>query len=150
SAVWKELNKLEKISILTSKRQGNSKTYRVNPQCPIAPELSSMVLKTSGVGAAIAHKLNRLGRIIEAYIYGSYASGTADENSDIDLMVIGEVNLEEFSLIISEAEKELNRPINYVIFSEAEWNGKLARKEPFAVNVNQSPKIFLIGGEYAL
>ncbi|MCL4559243.1 MAG: winged helix-turn-helix domain-containing protein, partial [Chloroflexi bacterium] len=43
SAVWKELNKLEKISILTSKRQGNSKTYRVNPQCPIAPELSSIL-----------------------------------------------------------------------------------------------------------
>ncbi len=150
SAVWKELNRLEGSGILQSQQRGNAKAYQVNLACPIAPELRSIVLKTEGIGEILRKRLRELGRIKESFIYGSYASGTADERSDIDLMVIGEVDLEEFSSLIAEEEKALNRPINYVIFSEKEWNEKIANEEPFVVNVNQSPKIMLVGGENAL
>jgi predicted nucleotidyltransferase len=97
----------------------------VNSACPITPELRSIVLKTEGVGAMIQIQLYEMGKVKEAYIYGTYASGEADENSDIDLMIIGVVNLEELASLITEMEKELNLPINYIIFSEQEWNEKL-------------------------
>jgi predicted nucleotidyltransferase len=146
SVIWKELNRLERLGILTRKPIGNSKAYQVNPECPIAPELRSIIMKTEGLGSVIRKKLNELGNLKEAYIYGSFASGEANEHSDIDLMVLGEVNLEGLARLVAEAEKELNRPINYVIFSEKEWEDKLAKEEPFAVNVEQSPKIMLVGG----
>jgi predicted nucleotidyltransferase len=150
SAVWKELNRLEGVGLLTSQQRGNTKDYQVNTASPIAPELRSIVIKTEGIGDVIRNRLNELGKIQKAFIYGSYASGMADQNSDIDLMVIGDVNLEEFAQIISEEEKELNRALNYVIYSQEEWDEKLAKEEPFAVNVKQSPKIMLVGGEDAL
>jgi predicted nucleotidyltransferase len=150
SAVWKELNRLEGIGILVSEQKGNAKAYRVNPTCPIEPELRSIVMKTEGVSGLLKEKLSTMENVKKAFIYGSVASGKADRYSDIDLMVIGEINLEELSSLVSEAEKELNRPVNYVIFSEQEWQDKLAKDEPFAVNVENSTKILLVGGEDAV
>ena len=150
SAVWKELNRLEGLGILASEQKGNAKAYQVDPACPVAPELRSLVLKTEGIGAAIRQKLLERDTVKEAFIYGSYVAGEADQQSDIDLMIIGEVNLEDLAPIITAAEQELNRPVNYVIYSQQEWNDKLANQEPFAMNVNQSPKIMLVGDENAL
>jgi predicted nucleotidyltransferase len=150
SAVWKELNRLEESGILKSEPRGNAKSYRVDPACPIESELRSMILKTEGIGGVLREKFGALGNVKKAFIYGSFASGEADERSDIDLMVIGEINLEELADLIAEAEKELNRPINYVIYSEKEWGDKLANQDPFAENVDHSKKIMLIGGENAI
>jgi len=150
SAVWRELARLEASGILISEPRGNSKTYQVNLGCPITPELRSMILKSSGFATVIRDKLRELGRVQTAFVYGSYASGEADARSDMDLMIIGEVDLTRLANLIAELEKELNRPINYVIFSEQEWNEKRAQQEPFAANVDRSPKVMIMGGDNAL
>jgi len=49
SAVWKELNRLEKLGILRSEKKGNAKAYSADPTCPILSELRSIVLKTEGI-----------------------------------------------------------------------------------------------------
>jgi len=150
SAVWKELVRLEGLGILSGEQRGNSKDYQVNESSPIAPELRSIVLKTEGAGKVIREKLQEMGSVKEAFIYGSYASGEADTRSDLDLMIIGEIDLDRLAPVITELEKELNRPINYAIYSEDEWNEKSAVKDPFWENVTSSPKIRLIGGDHAL
>jgi predicted nucleotidyltransferase len=150
SAVWKELVRLEGLGILVGERRGNSKDYQVNEACSIAPELRSIVLKTEGVGIAIEEKLQEMGGVKSAFIFGSYASGEADARSDLDLMIIGEVNLDQLAPVISDLEKELNRQINYVIYAEEEWKEKATVKDTFWENVNNSPKIMLIGGDHAL
>jgi predicted nucleotidyltransferase len=150
SAVWKELVRLKKLGILKSDQKGNSKAYQVNSACPIAPELRSIILKTEGVGVMVQRRLGELGTVKEAFIYGSYASGEADERSDLDLMIIGKADLEQLSTVIADLEKELNQSINYIIFSEEEWREKLANEDAFALNVNQAPKIILVGGDHAL
>jgi predicted nucleotidyltransferase len=150
SAVWKELVRLETAGILTSDQRGNAKDYQVNPACSIAPELGAIVLKTEGVGAVIKEKLQEMGRIEDAFIYGSFASGEADASSDLDLMIIGEANLDQLAPIISALEKDLNRPINYLIYSKEEWNEKLVLKDPFWERVTNGPKIFLVGGDHAI
>ncbi|NPV87046.1 MAG: hypothetical protein HPY45_13685 [Anaerolineae bacterium] len=150
SAVWRELVRLEKLGILTSQTHPNSKTYSVNLKSPIAAELRSIVLKTSGISKVIQSHLAEEGEIKAAFIYGSFASGEADAKSDLDLMVIGDVHLESFALCISQVEKALQRPVNYVIFTEAEWNKKIKEGDAFIMNVVQSPKIMLVGDENAL
>jgi predicted nucleotidyltransferase len=150
SAVWKELVRLEGLGILTSTQRGNRKEYQVNESCPIIPELRSIVLKTEGVGSLIKKKLQEMDQVQEAFIFGSFASGEADARSDLDVMIIGEINLDRLAPIISELENELGRPINYVMYSEEEWNEKAAVKDPFWENVTKAPKIMIIGGEHAL
>ncbi len=99
---------------------------------------------------AIKDKLQEMGRVEAAFIYGSYASGEADASSDLDLMIVGEVDLDILAPVIAEIEKELNRPINYLIFSREEWNEKQAVKDPFWERVTKAPKVMLIGGDHAI
>lgn len=150
SAVWKELNKLEGLGILKSEQEARLKRYQVDLTCPFVPELRSIIFKTEGVWAVIRDSLTEMNGVKSAFIYGSYASGEADKESDIDILIIGKVNLEQLADLIGEAEKKLNRPINYVIYSETEWRQKILQDEPFAVNVIQSPKIMLTGEKHAL
>ncbi len=150
SAVWKELVHLERLGILSSEHRGNTKDYQENKSCPIAPELRSIVLKIEGAGIVIKKRLQEMGGVNEAFIYGSYVSGEADADSDLDIMIIGEINLNQLAPHITRLEKQLNRSINYVIYSEGEWNEKAAANDPFWLNVTRAPKIMLIGGDHAV
>lgn len=150
SAVWRELNHLEKIGILQSEQFGKSKVFSADPRCPIVPELQGLVLKTEGFGGKILASLSDFPNIQAAFIYGSFASGEVDAFSDIDLMVIGELDLTVFSVTVSQLEKDLNRSINYTLFTPIEWSKKISDQDPFAINVTQSPKVMLIGAENGL
>lgn len=148
NAVWKELRRLERVGVLLSEASGKSKLYRLNPHLPILPELRALILKTVGVGDHLRRALGRLGTIKTAFIYGSFATGEVDRHSDIDVMIIGQVNLNELAPRIARIEKELGRTVNYVCYTRAEWQMK--QGEPFIANVLASPKIMLIGSEDAL
>lgn len=93
NAVWQELNNLERIGLLLSEHNGNVKYYRLNPDFPIYEELRRIILKTSGLGQAVREALDRLGTVKWAFIYGSVAAGEEDFLSDVDLMLVGKVDL---------------------------------------------------------
>jgi len=150
SAVWQELGNLERIGLLTSEQAANVKYYRVNPHFPIYAELRRIILKTTGLGDALRRALDRLGPVEAAFIYGSVASGEEDSLSDIDLMVVGDVDLMALSSVIAQLEKELGREINYMAITRGELETRLAAGEPFIQNVLAGPKVMLIGREDAL
>lgn len=150
NAVWKELVHLESLGILKSVRKGKTKEYSLNLFCPIIEELRSMVLKTKGIGRFLHSQLSSLGLISAAFIFGSYAAGIADEKSDIDLFLIGQVDMLAFSELINQSELKIQRPINYITMTFVEWTEKKERQDPFISNLLNSPKIFLIGDENAL
>ena len=126
SAVWKELNNLEHIGLLTSESVGGRKLYCINPDFPILAELRTMILKTTGAGDVIRSALKRLSGTQAAFLFGSFAAGTADALSDIDLMIIGKVALEDLGEAIAGLETELGRDINYLVHTAQEWDAKLA------------------------
>jgi predicted nucleotidyltransferase len=150
SAVWKELSNLERAGLLLSESSAHTKAYRVNPRCPILPELRAIVLKTVGAGDAIRQAFADLGTIDAAFIYGSFAAGDLDRQSDIDVMIIGKVNLTRLASVIARLEKDLGRAVNYIAYTPEEWAEKRRAREPFVTNVLASPKIMLIGDEDAL
>ncbi len=150
NAVWKELRNLEQAGALLVESSPTVKSYRLNPDFPILPELRGIVLKTAGVGDAVRQALAQFPDAQAAFIYGSFASGDMDRASDIDLMVIGPVDLTRFASAVSRLEKELGRAVNYVAYSGAEWREKVRKRDPFVANVLAAPKIMLIGSEDAL
>ena len=150
NAIRRELRRLEKIGLLNSRRQGNVKYYWVNKHCPIYPELKNIVLKTAGVGQALRDTLAALGQIDQAFIYGSFAKGEEKSDSDIDLMLIGEINLDRLHHLLRELEQRLGREINDVVYDREEFAHRQHESDPFLLRVLQGPKIWLIGGNDAL
>jgi predicted nucleotidyltransferase len=144
SAVWKELKNLELIGLLESELSAGRKLYRLNTEFPLIVELRGILLKTVGVGDLIQQFLNQVGGIEESFIFGSFAEGEPNAESDLDLMIIGQVDLSELSPMIVQMENRLGREVNYIVYTSNEWQSRLENKDPFATNVYNSPKIILI------
>jgi predicted nucleotidyltransferase len=146
----REMAKLEELGILRSKRNGNLKHFQANQECPFFEELKGLVLKTSGVAGRIRASLERLAGIEWAFIYGSYAKGEEKADSDVDLLIIGDVNLDRLDSNLEKLEKMTGREINYVLYSMAEFKSKKKAKDAFLTDVLSGKKIMVAGVENGL
>ena len=143
----RELSSLEKTSILSSTRQGNLKLFRANPRCPFFMELKGLVLKSVGVFGEIKSAIQTLSGIKVAFIFGSYAKGEENAQSDIDLIVVGEVDMAELDEKMTSLEKKLGRSINYLTFDRQEFSRKRKKKDGFIMEVLKGEKIMMVGDE---
>jgi predicted nucleotidyltransferase len=142
----RELARLADLGIVTSYREGQQKYFQVAPASPLYPELRGLVLKTIGVGELLREALQPLGgRIVTAFVYGSFASGREKAASDVDLMVIGDVSLRELVETLSPVQNRLGREVNPTAYPPSEFHEKMSRGHHFLKDVVQGPKIFLIG-----
>jgi predicted nucleotidyltransferase len=79
-------------------------------------------------------------RIETAFIYGSFAKGTAQAGSDIDVLIIGRVELGSVIDLLHPVQKLVGREINPKIFSSREWDDKLKAKNAFVTELRANPK----------
>lgn len=150
-AIQRELKQLVKLGLLQRRAQGNQVLYQANPESPIFPEIRSLIAKTAGVHDAIHSALEGLlAGIRVAFIYGSVARQTERANSDIDLMVLGNVAFSEVVAALSPAQTLLNREINPTVFSVSEFGSKLKSGNHFLRAVMAAKKIVVVGTEHEL
>jgi predicted nucleotidyltransferase len=134
--------------LISRSASGNQVFYQANRQHPAFPELRALLEKTLGAFAILQTALARIAKKINvAFIYGSIAKHEETAASDIDLMIIGSVSLDEVLETLESAERAIGRAINPTIYSVAEFRSKLSGKNHFVGAVVRGPKIFLIGGE---
>ena len=145
--VRQELQNLAQLGLILSERRANATYYQTNVEHFLFPELKRIILKTEAVGDRLRQALAALGNVRVTFIYGSTARGTEVASSDIDLMVIGEVDLDALDGTIDSIEEELGRTVNYTLFSAGEWQERVAQGHSFVTDVLTHEKIFLIGDE---
>jgi predicted nucleotidyltransferase/predicted transcriptional regulator with HTH domain len=148
--VSREMAKLEELGILRSKRNGNLKHFQANQECPFFEELKGLVLKTTGVAGGIRVTLDKLAGIEYAFVYGSYAKGEEKADSDVDLLIIGDVDMDRLDSNLGKLEKTLGREINYVLYSLEEFKSKKKAKDGFLMDVLSGKKMMLVGAENGL
>ena len=144
--VQEEANGLSTAGILLRERSGNRVYYRANPQCPIYPELKMLIIKTVGLADVLRDALKPLAAKIKvAFIYGSFARGKERADSDVDVMVIGDVSFGEVVDVLYDTQKVLSREVNPSVYPVAEYLEKRAAGHHFIKEVIEGAKIFLIG-----
>jgi len=140
--VMRELHALRDAGILTSRRVGNQVIYRLDPDCPICEELRSIMRKTVGLAGVLRDALAPFeSRIEEAFVYGSHARGEEEEESDVDLMIVGDVSLREISSAVREAGRALRRVVNPTLYTPAEYAKERATANSFVQRVAAGPRI---------
>jgi len=144
--VQRELKNLTDSGIIIREVQGRQVYYRANEKCPIFNELKSIVSKTFGLADVLREALAPLEeQIAFALVYGSMASGQATSASDIDLLVVGDIDETMLHRALSEAENRLGRPVNYTLMSQAEFDKKRSQKGGFLDRVLTKQKIMILG-----
>lgn len=148
ATVQREVVSLSDAGILTRQSSGNQVLYGADTSCPIFEELRGIAVKTVGVADVIRDALALFADRVEvAFIFGSMATGDAGPDSDIDVMLVGDVSLRDLVLVLRGLEERLGREVNPVTLSPDEFHSRAQQGEPFISRIMGEPKIFLFGDE---
>lgn len=149
ATVRQELRRLERLGVVTCRKDGNRLAYRAAVGHPLHPELRGIVLKTSGL-ADVLREAIASPRVRVAFVFGSVAEGTEAPGSDIDLMVIGDVTLRQLAGMLSGVASRLGREINPHVLSPKEFALRRRARDHFLTTVRRGPKIFVVGDAHEL
>jgi len=141
----RELVKMEQAGLLNTRRLGKLKLYKLNQQHPLYPELKSLISKTVGFEELLRSHLSSIEGIRAACIYGSFAKNSEHASSDVDVLILGQINEKVLLGTVKRLEKELQREINYTLYTPEDWKKRKAAKDSFVLEVIRQPRITLIG-----
>jgi predicted nucleotidyltransferase len=144
----RELSKLAKANVLLRELSGNQVYYQANRNFSIYTELASILKKTSGLVDVLFDSLAPLAEKIEvALVFGSVAKGTENLGSDIDVLIVGDIDFTEIVTALYSAQSSLGREINPKVYSREQWKTCLQKQVPFTQEVLNNPKLFIMGTE---
>jgi hypothetical protein len=147
-AAQRELARWTEAGLLIRTKRGNQVCYRANPACPVFSELRSLAVKTIGIADGLRDALDCLSeRIVVAFIQGSVACRLENSESDVDLVVIGDVEFREVVAALQGGPSKIGREVNPSVYTAKEFRTRLRAKPQFEKSWQESPKEFLIGDE---
>ncbi len=151
TAVSKELRRLQALGMLhVGGNMGRVKPYYLNQDFPLLPGLRSIVQYAVGVVALLRERLGERDDIDVAFIYGSLAAGDDRPESDVDLMVIGDIGGRDLSSAIREVERRTRREVSQVHYSREEFARSAREGSSFLPTVLDGAKVFVKGDEDGL
>jgi hypothetical protein len=148
-AAQRELARLDRGGLITSRRIGHQKHYQANPASPLFDELHSIVLKSIGLAEPLRAALKPLlPSIRAAFVYGSVAKASDRAASDINLMLVSDsLSYGEVFSALEKATGRLGRQVNPTVYTMAEFAKRVRAGNAFVTRVLEQPKIWIVGGE---
>ncbi len=147
-AIQHELKQLMAADLVRREEEHGQIFYRANPRSQIFAELRSIVEKTSGLPVLIKEALHGFGAAVErAMLFGSMARGTNDADSDVDLLVVGDVPYGELLVALQPVEARSGREINARLVSPAEYRKQVHENDRFLMGILNKPVTHIIGGD---
>lgn len=140
------LRRWVEAGVLRERRVGNQRRIAANTQFLLFPELRRMTQKTVGLAEPLAKALKPVAaRLIDAFVFGSIAAGKDTDQSDVDLALVGDIDLFEVSPLVDNAEHELGRPVHVNVYSQNEWT---AERDAVLRAIKSGPRIDLMEALY--
>lgn len=140
-ATNKYLKKLASENVLFLKKRGKMNFFQLNKGSPLIKHLKiayNLSLPVVSLLKKVGKKLN-----VKLYLYGSVARGEDVEDSDWDLLVLGNKKLETLEKEIFEIRKKFRRRIKLTYFTRNEWIN-MSKKDPAFYEMVERDKIELI------
>jgi predicted nucleotidyltransferase len=145
-SVKRELETLSRFGLVERSLSGRQVYYKANREHPVFPELRVLVAKTVGAFQMLKSALAPLaGRVSLAIVYGSMARGDEKAVSDVDLMIVGDVTLDEVLKRLAPVQGVIGRPINPTVYSSIEFKRRLQAGNHFLRSVLRGQTVPLIG-----
>ena len=143
SAVKREVDNLIALNILSLFESRIS----LNKKCSYLESLKNIFVETDCILYPIKEALKNE-EIQYAFVFGSFANGSFNIESDIDLVVISDKNLFELTKLLKPAENKINREINPVAWDLKSFNKK--KNTGFVKDIFSKKIMMVIGGENEL
>jgi len=148
TTVHREVERLVAAQVLQERRQGNNRLVSANTAHPLYHLMGELVLASHGPLPVLRELVSNVESITEAYIYGSWAARKHGKPGhfphDIDVLAVGQPQLDEILHIEREAREILRREINIRRVSTNTWQHW--QNDPFLTTVRSRPLVQLKGG----
>jgi predicted nucleotidyltransferase/DNA-binding transcriptional regulator YhcF (GntR family) len=146
SSLQRELEALATSGILQRRQEGRRTYYKAETTSPVFTELRDLFSKTAGVVPLLQAELVGFGpKITWAAIYGSIARGQERAQSDVDLLIVGPVNMHELLPALRRVERHSGREVNVTRYSEDEFRAKRHSGNHFLNSILKSNLITIAG-----
>lgn len=150
NAVRRELAHLEKAGLVSKEPRANRLYYTFRKDYPLYADLLELVVKTTGLAAAIVKHRNKLGRIRFAMLSGKFARNLPGSAEQVDLLIVGNVVVAEVAALVREEELRRGREIFFTPMTEEEFVFRKKKKDPFILGILAGSRIMVIGDEQEL
>ena len=141
----REVGRLLDAGILSHRHVGRTRLIRANGESPLVEPLREILRVVTGPVVMLADELARLDGIEAAFLYGSFAARLLGDAGlaphDIDLMVLGEPDVDAVYDACTRVESAVHRPVNPTILTPAEF----AATSAFLDNVRSGSVVAVIG-----
>jgi predicted nucleotidyltransferase len=132
--------------ILERKQDGRRTYYRARRDSPVFSELRDLFSKTAGIVPALQSELMRFSDKIDwGAIYGSIARSEEGAESDIDLLIVGDVATADLLPALRRVERKFGREVNVKRYSEREFRDKMRDGDHFLKSIVKGKLLSLIG-----
>lgn len=146
SSLQHECYKLERIGVITGKREGNTRRYTVQTGFALYRPLTALVTAALGAETALRASLESLTGLESAFYAGALplrADGKAGR-----VVLIGDIPLEEIDDVQERAALALNLPADQVetaFYRLDDWLDRLRQQSAYAVGLLNGPRVDLVG-----
>ncbi|MDP2860637.1 MAG: winged helix-turn-helix domain-containing protein [bacterium] len=150
NAVRRELAQMEKRGMVKKEQRGNRLYYFFKQSYPYYFDLLAIVNKSFGLGGAIIKNREKFGKIKWAMLTGNFVRRRTPSSEEVDLLIVGEINMGLLSSLVRDEEVRIEREINYTAMKEEEFNFRKSRHDPFIVKILSGLRTMLVGDEEEL
>jgi len=141
NAVRRELDNLLTIGLLERTPQKNRLVYTLKKEYPHLIEVLGLLVKDEGLGKALGGR--GVGDVKFAFISVPFLLGRVATPNDIDILMVGSVQMRRVGEIVKAEEKRRGQEINYAVLSEREFNELKKRRDPLILSALLQPKVIL-------
>jgi uncharacterized protein len=145
--VQRGVQHLHKLGALTFFKSGKRHFYQANTKyCNFDELLKFASARTiESAPRVLKNALRPLKhQIRQAFIFGSVARGDARPDSDVDLLVVGNVDDIALTKALTKAEEKLHREVNPMIYTPARYQELLNDGAHFLTSLGRERKIQLV------
>jgi predicted nucleotidyltransferase len=143
-----ELARLVEMGLIRRTDAGQHVRYAAEPSHPAWPALRSLIRSFVDVGDVLRIALGPVSGVRAAFVFGSYARGTQTDDSDVDVLVVGdEVIRSELTSHAMDASMLLGREVNPLLYSANELVERARQGSEFVNEVLHGPKMWIIGND---
>lgn len=150
NAVRRELNRMERNKIIKSEKRGNRLYYFIREDYDYFEDLIGMVAKSTGLGQDLRDSKAQLGKVKFAMLSGKFVRRKDRTEDEVDLLIVGEVNLQLLAPIVKKEEARRKTEINYTVMTSEEFIFRKRRRDPFLLGILSQSRYMIIGDEEGL
>lgn len=147
-SINKTLQELVDSQLVVREETPHGPQYRAPHEDPRLAGLFTLIRQDSEIISQLKRALRGHAKSITyAGVFGSFASGKTVKDSDVDVLILADANVDQFALLteFSKVGERVGREVSVQFYSAEEFGDKLKAEDPVALSILANPRIDLKG-----